>query len=91
MKGLFNLNWTNVKSAIVYGLLAMVLTFVLSAAETILKAGSIFGINWHALIDQGAIAALGIFVTTTSLVKNFLTTSDGQFLGVTTVIPDKSE
>jgi hypothetical protein len=90
MKGLFNLNWTNIKSAVVYGLLAMALVFILSLAESILKAGSIFGLDWKALLDKGVIVALGTFVTTVSLIKNFLTTEKGEFLGVTTVIPDKT-
>lgn len=91
MKGLFNLNWTNIKSAAIYGLLSMFLAFVLSIVESILKAQSIFGLDWHVIVNQGVIAALGIFVTTVSLVKNFLTTDKGNFLGIAEVIPDKKD
>lgn len=89
MKGLFNLNSSNVKSAIVYGLLTLGVTFLLSAAESVMKAGSIWGVNWHNVVNDGAMAVLPVFVTCISVLKNILTTTDGKFLGMVTVIPDK--
>ena len=90
MKGLFNINWTNVKSAVVYGLLTMAVVFILSVIQDILKNQSIFGLDWNAIINHGVIATLGIMVTFVSIAKNFLTDDKGQFLGATTVIPDKT-
>lgn len=71
------ISWVNVKSALVYGLLAMVLA--------IIAHKSIFGLDWYALID---VAVMGIL---TSFVKNFLTTNDGNFVGVVKVIDTQSE
>ena len=88
--GIFKLNWVNIKSAVVYGLVTAAIVFILSLAESILKAGSIFGIDWKAIIDTASIAALSLFVTCVSLVKNLLTTNVGNFLGITRVIPDNT-
>lgn len=89
--GMFKLDWANIKSAIVYGLLTMAVVFLLSVVESILKAGSIFGIDWRHVTDTATIAALSLFVVGLSLVKNLLTTNTGHFLGVVKVIPeDKS-
>lgn len=89
--GLFSLTWSNIKSAIVYGLLTMGLAFVLSIAESVLKAGSIFGLNWHHIVDSGVMTSLGIFVTSVSVVKNLLTTSKGNFLGLVKVVPSVTD
>lgn len=86
---MFKLDRENIISAITYAVITLGLTFVLSAAESIIKAGSIFGINWHAVVDQGAMAVLPVFVGLISIVKNLLTTNKGNFLGIATVIPDK--
>lgn len=66
--GILKLSLENVKSAIVYGLLAVAL-FVISK-------GSVFGLDWHALVDVGVLGLL------TSLVKNLLTTNEGNFVGL---------
>lgn len=87
--GLFKLDWANIKSAIIYGLVAMAVVFVLSVAESIINAGSIFGVDWSNVVDQGAIKTLGVFVTLVSVVKNLLTTDKGNFLGAVEVIPEK--
>jgi len=87
--GLFKLEWANIKSAIVYGLLMCAVVFILSALETILAHGSIFGVDWKNLIDVGVIAVLGLVVSIVSIIKNLLTTNQGKFLGITTVIPNK--
>lgn len=83
------LNWINIKSAVIYGFVTMLVVFVLAIAEKILQAGSIFGIDWRGVIDVGAMTTLSVFVTSVSLVKNLLTSNAGKFLGAVTVIPDK--
>lgn len=70
--GIGVISWINVKSALVYGLLAVILA--------IIAHGSIFGLDKYALVD---VAVMGIL---TSFVKNFLTTNDGNFAGVVKVI-----
>lgn len=91
MKGLFNVNWVNIKSAIVYGLLTMVVTFIASVAVTVYHAGTFYGIDWAHTIDQAGIEALGFFVAGISVLKNILTNDKGKFLNTVTVIPDKTE
>lgn len=90
MNGLFTLSWSNVKSALVYGGLAVVVTFLMVVGQSILDAGSIYGLDWATIIDKGAIAVIGVFVSLLSILKNLLTTSNGKFLGLLEVIPDKS-
>lgn len=85
--GMFKLDWANIKSAVVYGLLTLGVTFLLSVVETILKAGSVFHINWHQVVDGGAMAVLPVFITMISLLKNLLTTNSGKFLGIVKVVP----
>lgn len=72
---MLKLDWSNVKSALVYSVLAVALY--------IISKGSVFGLDWKIMVD---VAVLGLL---TSLTKNLLTTDNGKFLGVTTVIPDK--
>ncbi len=88
--GLFKLDWANIKSAIIYGLLTMAVVFVLSVAEGIYSHGSFIGIDWAHLVDAGGIKSLGIFVAAVSIIKNLLTTDKGKFLGAVTVIPNKT-
>lgn len=90
MNGYLTLTWSNVKSALVYGVLTSLTTFLLVVAQGILDHGSIFDVDWTSLVDQGAIAVLGVFVTIVSILKNLLTNAQGQFLGMFTVIPDKA-
>ncbi len=73
--GLLKLTCENLNSAIVYGLLLL-------CAE-IVKVGDVFKLDWRMLVNAFVIG------TITSLVKNMLTTSDGSFVGVVPVIPDK--
>lgn len=84
--GLLKLDWENWKSAVVYGLLAMVLGGVFAVGKYIFDAGTIFGLDWKIIIDKGAMASLGMFIATVSILKNLLTTSQGKFLGVTKVV-----
>lgn len=89
MKGFFNLTWSNVKSALIYGVLTSIATFLLVVGESVLEAGTIFGLDWANIIDRSVIAVIGGMVVLVSLVKNLLTDSQGRFLGVLEVIPDK--
>jgi len=91
MNGLFTLTWSNVKSAVIYGLLTLGVTFGLSIAQGVLNAGSIFGLDWKAIVDSAVIATLPVLIATISLAKNLLTTSKGNFLGSVGVIPDKTD
>ena len=90
MNGFLTLTWSNIKSALVYGVLTSIVTFVLVAGTLILSHGSIYGIDWATVIDKAAIAVIGILVSFVSLLKNLLTDSQGKFLSAFTVIPDKS-
>lgn len=66
--GIFKLDLANVRSAVVYGVVAV--------AVVVISEGTVFGLDWKVLTDVGVIAVL------TSLVKNLLTTDSGQFVGV---------
>lgn len=90
MNGIFTLTWANVKSAIVYGLLVLVASFGLSVIQSIFHAGSIFGLDWKHIVDTAVIATLPIGIASLSILKNLLTDSSGNFLGVTKVIPDNN-
>lgn len=79
--GIFKLEDSNVKSAVVYGLLWGLLAVLLKVQE----AGSIFNLDWKALIDTGVFALIGAGI---SLLKNLFTTNKGNFLGVVKVIPE---
>ncbi len=91
MNGLFTLTWSNVKSAVIYGLMTMIVTFIYVTGSSILSHGSIYGLDWADIVNKGAIATLGILVSFTSIIKNLLTDSKGNFLGVLEVIPDKTK
>lgn len=91
LNGLFTLTKANVKSAVVYGILSLGATFLLSFLQGVLDAHSIFGLDWKSIIDSAAIATIPVLITFVSLGKNLLTTSQGNFLGVTEVIPDKTD
>jgi len=71
--GIFKLSWVNIQSAIIYGLIAVILY--------IISKGSIFGLEWKVLVDVGVLALLSSFV------KNIFTTEKGNFVGVVKVIP----
>jgi len=66
--GILKLDVNNVKSAVVYGVVAIALV--------IISQGTIFGLDWKQLADVGVVAVL------TSLVKNLFTTNDGNFAGI---------
>lgn len=85
------LNWTNIKSAFIYGVLSVVFGFIFSASSAVLDHGSFFGLDWKHIFDTSAIYSLGIFVSTISVVKNLLTDDKGLFLGVLKVIPENKK
>lgn len=74
--GIFTLDLANIKGAIVTTVIAAV------GATAIYFAGvhDFFKIDWHIVVN----IALG--AASTSLVKNFFTTSDGKFLGITKTV-----
>lgn len=78
---IFTLNITQVKSAIVSG----VLTAILGAAGYIIGVGDVFAIDVHALTN---VTALAFLTTVVSLVKSLLTTSQGNFIGAVKVITE---
>ncbi len=88
MNGIFTLTWENIKGAVIYGLLTALLTFVLVVGNSVITHGSIYGLDWSNIIDQGVLAVLGILVASVSIIKNLLTDDQGRFLGITKVIPD---
>jgi len=71
----FTINWTDIKQA----LSLVVVTIVIQACAYIISVGSIFSISWHALVDASTIPALVLIV---SLLSSFLTTSQGNFVGL---------
>lgn len=87
--GIFTLELANFKSAIMQGAVAMVLGAGVAVAKYVYDAGTIFGLDWHLLIDKGAMAALGIFIAIVSLTTSALTTKKGNFLGAVKTVPDK--
>ena len=88
---MFKIDWANIKSAIVYGLLSSLVLGVLASLGYVLKLGNIWGIDWKELTNVGILAAIGGFVAGISIIKNLLTTNSGKFLGITEVIPDKEK
>lgn len=64
----------NVKSALV----SAFLTAILALAGYVLGVGDVFKIDVHALINVGALSTLTALV---SLIKAFLTTDKGNFVG----------
>lgn len=77
---MLNLSWVEVKSALVYA----VLSAVLATLMYVIGIGDIFKIEMKALINIGV---MSLFVGITSIIKNFLTSSSGKFLGAIQVKP----
>lgn len=82
MGKIFTINWLNVKSALVTG----ILTAVLAIAVYLVSLGDVYKANTHDLVNVGSLALL---TTLISLIKSFLTTSDGKFLGAVKVTKGK--
>lgn len=75
---IFSINWTNIKSAFI----SIVLTAVLAIAVYIVGVGDIFTLDAHKMANIGALSVLTGLI---SLIKSFLTTDNGRFLGLTKV------
>lgn len=69
--GIGVLSWVNVKSALVYG----VVMGVVAVVFYMVKIGTVFALDWHVMLDAFVYGVL------TSVVKNILTTNEGNFLG----------
>ncbi len=82
------ISWMNVKSAIVHVFLLLVTVFVLSIIESVVKAHTIFGIDWKHVVDIATMATLSVLMGVVSLLKNLLTTQSGNFMGIVKVAPD---
>jgi hypothetical protein len=78
MTTLFKLNLVEVQSAIVYGLL----TALVGILGYVIEIGDIFLLDWKNLVN---IAVISFSITMISLIKNFLTDSDGVFAGIVKV------
>lgn len=88
MNGIFTLTWSNIRSALVYGLFVLGASFGLAFIQGILNEGSIFGLDWKHIVDTAIIATLPVLIASLSILKNLLTDNSGHFLGLTKVIPD---
>jgi hypothetical protein len=75
--GILKLDWINVKSAIIYGLVIGVGAVIFY----MIKVGTVFALDWKLVVDAFVFGFLG------SLVKNLFTTNNGDFLGIIKVIP----
>lgn len=79
---MLTLTWTNIKSAIVY----ILLTAFIQIALYIIGIGDVYKLDSHLVINM---AVTSLLVGAVSVVKNLLTTNDGNFLGVTKVSEGK--
>lgn len=80
MSKFMTLTKANINSALVY----FVLFALLDMALYVKSVGSVFNVDWRALVDAGFFGGLAFLI---SVLKNLLTTQDGKFLGITQVIP----
>lgn len=78
--GILKLDWISVKSSLVYGLLWALLTVMVKVVE----AGSFFSVDWKDLLDAGGMAFMAVIIV---LIKNLLTTNNGNFVGLVQVTP----
>ncbi len=74
MSGLFNLNWTDIKSAVV----TVVLTAVLAGIGYVIGIGDVFSVDIHTLTN---IVSLSLLTGVVSIIKALLTTKSGNFVG----------
>lgn len=75
---MFTLDWTKIKSALV----SAIITAILAIAGYILGVGDVFNLDLHALVNVASLSALTALV---SLIKSFLTTPQGNFVGAVEV------
>ncbi len=79
---MFSLSITNYKNALV----TVLLTAVLAVVVYVVGLGDIFKVNWHDFVNIGVLALLNGLI---SLIKQFLTTDSGKFLGTVKVATKK--
>lgn len=82
LNGLFMIDWMNFKSALISGLI----TGVLGIAGYIIGVGDIFKLDVHTLLNVFSLSAL---TTVVSILKSFLTTNAGNFVGTTNIAAAK--
>ncbi|MEK6886680.1 MAG: hypothetical protein AABW88_02500 [Nanoarchaeota archaeon] len=73
--GIGKLNWDNIKSALVFG----VLSALLAIGTYVVGVGDIFSLDGKVLANVGAFGGLNVIL---SLVKRLLTNNDSEFLGI---------
>lgn len=69
---MLKLSWGNVKSALVYAIIAG----LVADAIYMIEVGTVFALDWHMLVDGFVFGAI------TSIVKNLFTNDSGKFLGM---------
>jgi len=79
MNGILELNWINIKSALIYGLLMAIFAMLVQ----IKQAEELTKVDWGMIVSSGVMA---LVTATISVIKNILTTDKGNFLGVVKVI-----
>jgi len=77
MNGILTLSWGNVKSALVYGLVAGLVAVV----AYMVSVGDVWALNVHSLVNGF------VFGVITSVVKNLATTNNNNFVGVVSTAP----
>lgn len=82
MSNIFSISLTNIKSAVVFSLLTAFVAMIVY----VIGLGDLFKVDLHTIANIGGLAFLNGIL---SLLKSFLTTADGEFLGVTKVVGKK--
>lgn len=70
----FKVTWTEVKKALVLGVLMALLVVI----TEVIAVGDIYGLDWKTLLNLGIIALLTSFA---SFLQDLLTTRSGRFVG----------
>jgi len=78
MSNLFSINWIEIKNGLALALITGIVTMFLQ----IIEIGSVYDLDWKALMNSGILAFLVLFVST---LKDLLTTKKGNLLGVVQV------
>jgi hypothetical protein len=76
--GVFTIDWEGVKSALV----SVVLMALLSVLLYVIGVGDLWQLDMRSLVNIGVIS---LFTGIVSLIKNFLTSDEGKFLGLTKI------
>jgi len=76
--GIFELNWANVKSALVLG----GLTAIIAGASYVTGIGNFWAVDGHALVNA---IGMSFLVAILSTIQSLLTTSKGNFVGAVNI------